>query len=52
MVVERCIFCRQPLRTDGTCSTPKCPLYVPEPPVKNDGETTEAKGSDTTTEQP
>lgn len=51
-VKKRCIRCLKVLRADGTCQNPKCVLYVPEPPVENDGEATENKGSDTTTEQP
>ena len=51
-VKKRCIRCLKVLRADGTCQNPKCVLYVPEPPVENDGEGTEDKGSDTTTEQP
>ena len=51
-VKKRCIYCRKVVRADGTCQNPKCVLYVPEPPVENDDEGTEDKGSDTTTEQP
>ena len=51
-VKKRCIYCRKVVRADGTCQYPKCVLYVPEPPVENDGEGTGDKGSDTTTEQP
>lgn len=31
MVKKRCPFCNKRLRTDGTCQTKTCPLYVPEP---------------------
>ena len=37
-VKKRCIYCRKVVRADGTCQNPKCVLYVPEPPVENDGE--------------
>lgn len=30
-VKKRCFFCHKHLRADGTCQTPTCPLYVPEP---------------------
>ena len=51
-VKKRCIRCLKVLRADGTCQNPKCVLYVPESPVENDDESTEDKGSDTTTKQP
>ena len=33
-IVKRCIRCRKPLRTDGTCQNPNCVRYVPEPEQK------------------
>lgn len=30
-VTKRCIRCRKPLRSDGTCQNVKCVRYKPEP---------------------
>ena len=42
-ITKRCIRCRKPLRSDGTCQNVKCVRYKPEPEKKdeaaNDGTT-------------
>lgn len=30
-ITKRCIRCRKPLRSDGTCQNVKCVRYKPEP---------------------
>lgn len=30
-ITKRCIRCRKPLRSDGTCQNIKCVRYKPEP---------------------
>lgn len=46
-VTKRCIRCRKPLRSDGTCQNVKCVRYKPEP--EQDKKETETAANDGTT---
>ena len=41
-VKKRCPFCNKRLRSDGTCQTKTCPLYVPEQKSETNEEQTNA----------
>lgn len=44
-VTKRCIRCRKPLRSDGTCQNQKCVRYKPEPEDKKETETAANDGT-------
>ncbi len=44
-ITKRCIRCRKPLRTDGTCQNVKCVRYKPEPEQEKKDETETAAAS-------
>lgn len=44
-VTKRCIRCRKPLRSDGTCQNPKCVRYKPEPEENKETETAAASAN-------
>lgn len=48
-ITKRCIRCRKPLRSDGTCQNVKCVRYKPEP-EENKKETAAANDGTTSKE--
>ena len=44
-VTKRCIRCRKPLRSDGTCQNVKCVRYKPEPTAEEKAEAEKVEAS-------